>query len=221
MRPPTPNPDVRQASNLPSPRPSWTITSNWRTGLWYVLAATLQTSASPTPIPYSPPPLPENSIYQLESSWRQDDGRTITLRDLRGKPRVLAMFFSKCDNVCPMITGQLKVLERDMPPSLRKKTGFVLVTLDTEGDGVKELAAYRKRMAYPVDSWVLLAGSQDDTRELANVLGVTYKPMKDDGQIDHDGLIVVLDALGRIRKSTTGITDRKAFVKLLEKLAKE
>src|SRR3989338_4142060 len=41
--------------------------------------------------------LPENSLYQLESSWQRDDGTMLHLSDLRGKARVFSMFFSRCD----------------------------------------------------------------------------------------------------------------------------
>lgn len=169
----------------------------------------------------APAPLPGNSLYRLESTWRNDAGKSLHLADLRGKPRVLAMFFSHCDNVCPMITGQLVKLEQEMPAELLAKAGFVLVTLDPKGDDPSALASYRKRMNLAPERWTLLRGGDDDTRELANLLGVTYKPKREDGQIDHDGLIVLLDADGVVVDKSTGISDRKAYLELLEKTVKE
>lgn len=168
----------------------------------------------------APPPLPANSLYQLETAWTQDDGTLLRLADLRGKPRVLTMFFSRCDNVCPMLAGQLKTLEREMPADLRRRVGFVLVTLDPEDDDAETLAEYRRRMDLASDRWTLLRGGPDDTRELAHLLGVAYMPKKADGQIDHNGIIAILDAEGRIIETTPGIEDRKAFLKLLEKASK-
>lgn len=167
----------------------------------------------------SPAPLPDNSLYQLESEWKRDDGSTLNLKDLRGKTRVLTLFFSHCKNICPMITGQLKMVEREMPEDLRKRVGFVLVTLDPEGDNAETLSAYRKRMGYSAENWTLLRGGADDTRELANLLGTTYMPKREDGQIDHNGLIAVLDADGRIVEKFAGVTDRKAFLALLKRTA--
>jgi protein SCO1 len=174
----------------------------------------------PTPLLAAPPPLPDNSLYHLESQWTRDDGQTMRLAELRGKTRVLSMFFSQCDNICPMLTGQLKLLDRELPADLRNRIGFVLITIDPEGDDAETLAEHRKRMAFPAENWILLQGRGDDTRELANLLGVTYKPKKNDGQIDHNGLIVVLDAEGRIVEKTSGIKDRKAFLALLQKTVK-
>jgi protein SCO1/2 len=186
-----------------------------RSGLFLLLSLLSGVSAAA-----SPPPVPEGSLYQIETTWRDDAGRDIRLADLRGKARVLVMFFSHCDNICPMLTGQLKAMERELSPGLRARTGFVLVTLDPENDDAAALADYRRRMGFDPGAWTLLRGSDDDTRELANLLGVNYRPKKDDGQIDHDGLIVVLDTEGRIVSKTRGIRDRKAFVKSLEQAAR-
>jgi protein SCO1/2 len=164
-----------------------------------------------------PRPLPDNSLYQLESVWNGDDGGALHLKDLRGKTRILSMFFSHCDNICPMITGQLKTLEREMPADLRTHVGFLLVTLDPESDDSGSLAEFRQRMDFATDSWTLLRGSADDTRELANLLGVTFMPKKNDGQIDHTGLIVILDAEGRIAEKFIGIADRKTFLERLRR----
>jgi len=168
----------------------------------------------------SPAPLPDNSLYHLETVWTTDEGSSLRLAELQGTPRVLTMFFSRCDDICPMLTGQLKLLERELPPALRARTGFVLVTLDPESDDAESLADYRRRMGYPRDSWTLLRGKADDTRELANLLGVTYMPKREDGQIDHNGVIVILDAQGRIVEKTSTITDRAAFIEKLKKAAR-
>jgi protein SCO1/2 len=164
--------------------------------------------------------LPDHSLYHLETVWTNDTGKPFRLVELQGKARVLTMFFSRCDDICPMLTGQLKLLERELSASLRQRSGFVLVTLDPESDDAESLADHRRRMGYSRDNWILLRGRADDTRELANILGVTYMPKKEDGQIDHNGLIVILDAQGRIVEKTSSITDRAAFLKKLEKAAR-
>lgn len=164
-------------------------------------------------------PLPGNSLYHLESIWTDDEGTELHLSALRGKPRVMTMFFSRCDNICPMLTGQLKGVEREMPAELRAGIGFVLVTLDSRDDDAKSLADYRRRMDLSRDHWLLLRGNPDDTRELANLLGVTYMPKKEDGQMDHNGLIVILDADGRVVEKADGIADREAFLATLRNVA--
>lgn len=157
-------------------------------------------------------PLPDSSLYQVASPWRRDDGVTIKLADLRGRVRVVSMFFTGCDNLCPMLLGQLQALEKAMPPALKNKVGFVMVTLDAKDDSPGALVAYRKKSGLPADRWVLLRGSPDDTRELAALLGVRYSPKTDRGQMGHTGLIAILDREGRMVSHVEGITDQKAFL---------
>lgn len=159
-----------------------------------------------------PAALPDSSLYRLESRWQRDDGTAMKLADLRGGVKVISMFFTGCDNICPMLMGQLKSLERAMPDPLRKKVGFVLVTMDSKGDSPSALALYRKETGLSVERWTLLRGNADDTRELAGLLGVRYTPKQDDGQMGHTGLIAILDGNGRILAQTQSITDQKDFL---------
>jgi len=182
----------------------------------FLLLLTLLGFCSAYSLPRAPANLPDSSLYQLDSPWKRDDGKTMKLAELSGQVRILTMFFSHCSNICPMIVGQLKTLEQNFPPAMRDRVSFVLVTLDAENDQDSALAQYRREMNLPADRWILLHGSQDDTRALANLLGVQYTPKKEDGQIQHTGLITILDREGRVREQTPGITDRTQFLKRLQ-----
>jgi protein SCO1/2 len=138
------------------------------------------------------------------------------LEALRGEVRVVSMFFTGCNNLCPMIVGQLKSLEAAMPAPLKEKVGFVLVTLDSKGDSPKSLHKYREDSHLAADRWTLLRGSADDTRELASLLGVRYTPKQDDGQMGHNGLIAIVDREGRILFHASGISDQKDFLSRLD-----
>ena len=43
-------------------------------------------------------PLPDSSLYQLKSAWVTDAGARIRLESLRGKPRVMTLFFGHCES---------------------------------------------------------------------------------------------------------------------------
>ncbi len=160
-------------------------------------------------------PVPETSIYQLASTWQKDDGEKIHLQDLGGEVRVLALFFTQCNGICPLIVSQIKQAEHALPPRLQGKVGFTLVTLDPEEDSLPALTAYREKMGLSQPEWVLLRGNLDDTRELANLLGVSIGT-ESDGQIPHTALIVILDRAGRIVGKYPGISDRRAFLRRLQ-----
>ncbi len=148
-------------------------------------------------------PVTDDSLYQLESQWTRDDGGTIRLSDLRGKVRVLAIFYSTCDYACPILVGRMKSVEAALGDEAKVEVGFVLVSMDAANDDPKRLVEYRERMQLDGD-WTLLKGSDGDVRELGALLGFRYRE-EPDGGFAHSNLISVLDREGRLVHQSVGI----------------
>ena len=53
-------------------------------------------------------PITDKSLYQLDSTWTSDQGRRVKLGVLRGRPQVLALFFTRCEFACPIIVHDMK-----------------------------------------------------------------------------------------------------------------
>jgi protein SCO1/2 len=144
------------------------------------------------------------SIYQLDATWTTDAGREFRLAELRGRPVVLAMFFTSCGYACPRIVEAMVELQKQLPPAARERTQFVLLSFDDQRDTVAALRDYREQHGLDSRSWRLLRGAPDDIRELAAVLGVKYK--KDAaGLFSHSNLITVVNAEGEIVHQRTGL----------------
>ena len=77
-------------------------------------------------------PLAEKSLYLLESTWTSDFGKDVKLSVLRGRPQIVAMFFTTCEYACPIIIENMKSIEQAMPENLRNKVDFLLVSFDIE-----------------------------------------------------------------------------------------
>jgi protein SCO1/2 len=146
----------------------------------------------------------DRSLYQLESKWISDVGRTIKLGHLRGRPQIVAMFFSHCEYACPILVGQLKKLEAAMPQELKSNVDFLLVSFDSKRDTPKALADYRAKIRLSPERWTLLTGGAEDVRELAALLGINYQ-RDSRGQFSHSNLITVLNAEGEIVFQQTGL----------------
>jgi protein SCO1/2 len=170
------------------------------------LAARVHGAAAPAAAP-----LPDSSLYQLGSEWTTDAGARIRLESLRGKIRVLTLFFGHCESSCPMVLGSLKAMEAALPADWGAKGGIVLVSLDPERDDAESLADYRRRMDLDPERWTLLKGNLEDTRELAMALGVAYRKSRDNGGMDHNAVVVVLDGEGRILKRHEGVAEGRAL----------
>ena len=137
------------------------------------------------------------SVYELESPWRDQDGRERTLGSLAGKVRVLALVYTHCSHTCPEIVGEFKRIEAALPPADRARAGFVLVSLDPRRDTPARLREYAASLRLDPARWTLLTGDEDGVRELAALLGIRYRP---EGAEDfsHTNVYLVLDKSGRI-----------------------
>jgi protein SCO1 len=148
-------------------------------------------------------PVSDRSIYQLDSSWTNDQSAALKLVSLRGRPQIVTMFFAKCEFACPILIHDMKRIEAALPENMRTNVGFVLVSFDSERDTPAALAAYRKIHELP-PNWTLLRGSPDDVLEFATLLGVKYR--KDlRGQFAHSNLITVLDPGGELVHQQAGL----------------
>jgi protein SCO1 len=152
----------------------------------------------------SPPAFSDKSLYQLDSVWNSADGGQVKLAELKGKPQVVTMFFARCELACPVLIHDVKRIEAALPPELRDKVGFVLVSFDSERDTPEVLRAYRHQQELNASTWTLLQGKSDDVLELAALLGIKFK--KDpQGQFAHSNIITVLNPAGEIVNQLNGL----------------
>lgn len=139
------------------------------------------------------------SLYDLTSTWTDQQGTARSLASLRGRPRAIAMVYTHCTATCPLALGELKRIAAATDTSV----GLVLVTLDPAHDTPSALAVYAQERGLDAARWTLLSGSDDDVRELAAALSVRYRPLGPDA-IAHSNVITLLDADGVIVHQQSG-----------------
>ncbi len=170
-------------------------------------------AAEPLP-PCCRPALPlgtptDKSLYQLDSTWTSDVGREIQLGALRGRPQIVAMFFTHCEYACPILVSELKTIEAKLSPEVLGKVDFLLVSIDSKRDTPAELATFREKRQLTRERWTLLRGGADDVRELAALLGVNYTEDAR-GQFAHSNVITLLNADGEIAFQHAGLKQEPA-----------
>ena len=163
-------------------------------------------------------PLPGDSVYQLQAQLVDQGGRTQPWRALRGKPRLVAMFYTSCQYICPLIVDSGKAVERQLTPAQQARLGVVLISMDPARDtpaALKKVADQRK-----LDSkrWLLASPPAGDVRAVAAVLGIRYRQLAD-GEFNHSSALILVDANGRILARTEQIGSKPdpAFVAAVRK----
>ena len=156
----------------------------------------------------------ERSIYQLDSSWVEDNGRALRLPALEGDMQLLALIYTTCTGTCPVTVKAMQMFSRSMPDDAKERIRFLLVTVDPDTDTLATLRKYRREMKLD-RRWKLLRGSASDVRELAAVLGFNYEQI-DSGQFAHSNLVTVLDSRGEIvHQQTDFATNPKAVLEVI------
>lgn len=146
-------------------------------------------------------PLPSDSVYQLDVQLLDQDGKRQPWRSQRGKPRVVGMFYTSCQYICPLIVDSGKAIERQLTPAEQQRMGITLISMDPVRDTPKLLSVVVVKRKLDTSRWTLASPRKDDVRQVAGVLGVRYRELAD-GEFNHTSALVLLDADGRVLART-------------------
>jgi protein SCO1 len=146
----------------------------------------------------------DNSIYQLNSEWTDQNGTKRKLDEFRGKSVVFTMFFASCTYACPILVEDMKKIESKIPAAELDNFSFVLVSIDPERDTPEKLKAFSNMKSIDEKRWTLLTGTEDDIMELAALTGFKYKK-ESDGQFSHSNIINIMNEEGEITYQHLGL----------------
>lgn len=152
------------------------------------------------------------SVYQLGSVWTDQHGRTRTLNDLHGRPRLIAMVYTNCGTACPRIVLDMKKIEATFDD-----VDFTLVSIDPERDTPGRLAEFAQGTNLG-ERYSLLAGEEESLLELAAVLGIRYRRVSET-EFLHSNVIVLLDAAGAIAHRQEGFGDVDGMIAAIARLS--
>ena len=188
-------------------------------GLLLVLAA-LAPCMPATGAAAAAAPLPGDSVYQLDIALTNQDAHTSKLADLRGTPVLIAMFYTSCKYVCPLIVDSMRNVDKNLTPEERSHLRVVLVSFDPEHDSPQALKAVADERHLDLPRWTLDRTDAESVRKLAAVLGVQYRAIEN-GDFNHSTVISLLDKDGRIaaRSSRTGELDADLLAATKRQLA--
>ncbi|ODV17339.1 MAG: electron transporter SenC [Rhodanobacter sp. SCN 68-63] len=181
-----------------------------------LLGALLSGNALAAPVNVAPT-LPGDSVYQLAATLTDQDGHAAPWAARRGTPQIVSMFYASCTMVCPMIIDTMQATRRAAgdPAAL----GLLAISFDPARDHTDALRRYAAAHRLDLRWWTLAHATPGDTRSIAALLGVQYRPLPD-GDFNHSSVLLLLDADGRIvaRSTIIGRTD-PAFVAAVRQLA--
>jgi protein SCO1 len=144
------------------------------------------------------------------------DGKTVTDADLKGKWSLVYFGYTHCPDACPTALNDIAIALDELG-SKRSAVRPVFITVDPERDTPEVLKAY----VTAFDAAILaLTGTPEDVAEAAKGYRVYYAKHPEAGgdySMDHSSVIYVMDPEGRF---TASFTHQSAPEEIAERLKK-
>ena len=163
--------------------------------------------------------------YIQPFQFTNQDGQTITEKDVAGKVFVAEYFFTTCKGICPRMNGNMKkVYER-----FKDEPDFLILahTSDPETDSVAQLKIFSQALGVNTSKWMFLTGRKDSLYNMARVSYTIDDPANNLKSIEDDFLHTqfwaLVDRKGDVRKIYDGLKDAEVnlIIKDIEKLLKD
>nr|WP_295082023.1 SCO family protein [uncultured Roseateles sp.] len=137
--------------------------------------------------------------YARSISLSDQDGRSRSLAEFKGKVVVVFFGYTQCPDVCPTTLAELAEVKRMLGQDGDKVQG-IFVTVDPERDTAPLLKAYLNSFD---PTFVALRGSEEQTKAVAKEFKVFYAKVPgktpETYTMDHTAASFVFDTQGRVR----------------------
>jgi protein SCO1/2 len=153
----------------------------------------------------------------LDAPLKDENGKTVMLRQLIDKPTILTLNYFRCAGICtPLLNGLQKALDSlDLEPGKQ----FQVITISFDPTDTPDIARekrinYLAQMTrpYPPAAWRFLTGEDPNIKLVTNSVGFRY--IKDGDQFIHAGAIIVLSPKGKASRYMYGTSFLPADLKL-------
>ena len=198
----------------PDRRPNWTLLIGLALVLGILACLVVLMKHEPEPrraseaLPVIGPVAPFTLTNQL--------GQPVSLDDLRGRPWVADIIFTRCAGPCPEMTRKMRELQDALPA--RSRARLVTLTTDADHDTPEVLAEYGERYGADPDRWSFLTGDKVAIANLAiDSLKLTAVEKPAEERTDpndlfvHSTIFVVVDAEGRLRAAFESVGDHVSW----------
>ena len=138
-----------------------------------------------------------------DAQLTDQDGRPISLQQLRGRPLVISPIYTSCYYVCPITTTHL----RDVAVVARGVLGadsFTILTLgfDTAHDTPERMREFARERGIDTRNWAFASADASTARRLLEQIGFTY--VSDGAGFEHLVQATVVDPQGRVYRQIYG-----------------
>jgi protein SCO1 len=135
-------------------------------------------------------------------SFINQDGKTVTEKDVAGKVYIAEYFFTTCHSICPILNTNMKKIYE----AYKDEPGFAILshTVDPDNDSVGRLRQYADSLKVDTKTWWFLTGSKENLYNTARISYLLDDPKNNSTNIDeqflHTQFFALVDKNGQVRK---------------------
>lgn len=139
-------------------------------------------------------PVPPVLSSLASFSLTDQRGTEVSLESLKGKTWIAGFAFTRCKDVCPLVTKKMSHLYSRL--AVAHGVRFVSISSDPEFDTPEILAAYAEQFGANVTGWSFVTGKR---RVIVDLVVKGFK-LAVGGEPDfHSGRFILIDAAGKVR----------------------
>lgn len=126
------------------------------------------------------------------------DGKTVSTADFKGRVVIVTAVYSTCTTTCPMMLSNVRKVLDQLTPSERNEVAVVAFSLNPEADTRELRAMTTKIYGMQSSQFHFVNGLPSEMNALLDKLNVARTRDDKTGQIMHSNLFFLLDREGRI-----------------------
>ena len=140
-------------------------------------------------------------------AFTNQDGTTITDKDVQGKVVAVEYFFTTCTGICPRLNNNMRKVYNEF----KDEDGFLILshTCDPETDSVARLKKYSDSMQVNTNKWQFLTGRKDSlyymARESYKIDDPANNPQNIEDDFLHTQFIALVNKGGQVTKIYDGL----------------
>ncbi len=158
-------------------------------------------------------------------AFTNQDGKTITDKNMEGKVVAVEYFFTTCTGICPRLNNNMRKLYNEF----KDEDGFLILshTCDPATDSVDRLKRYSDSMQVNTQRWQFLTGRKDSlyymARESYKIDDPANNPQNIEDDFLHTQFIALVNKEGEVTKIYDGLkqSELSEMSKEIKRLLKE
>jgi protein SCO1/2 len=131
------------------------------------------------------------------------NGNTVALTSLKGKPMVVDFIYTSCPGPCLMETAKLENVALRLGNDLGSKVTIVSISVDPEHDGPKQLLNYSRQQGADQKGWYFLTGGPAEVDQALAGFKLS-RQIEPDGSVGHMISMMLIGSDGRIVREYNG-----------------